>query len=306
MKKSTKIMGIIIGSLLVSGLILCTIGSLFGGLTQAKAMALENNGTLGFNHFGIHMNMNMDMKNKEGNTGDLYKKSFDIKQLDELDMEVGAGTVEIKLSEDGSCYATYSSEEKTKFEVKENKLSVNIKEKRGIFGDTVNDGEYVCVYLPSEKVNALDIKLGAGTLEVMNCLIISELNVNIGAGEAVFDEVHSETADVKIGAGTCSFDRMETWKVDFDVAMGECVVKHLSAQKADVKVGMGSADITYDCEKEELTYSAKCGMGEIVIGGDQVSGAVGGNKSQRGNAKDFMQKLDVDCGMGSVNVGFSK
>jgi len=297
-------MGIIIGSLLVSGLILCTIGSLFGGLTQAKAMALENNGTLGFNHFGIHMNM--DMNNKEGNTGNLYKKSFDIKQLDELDMEVGAGTVEIKLSEDGSCYATYSSEERTKFEIKGNKLSVNIKEKRGIFGDTVNDEEYVCIYLPSANVADVDIKLGAGTLETMTDLITDELKVNIGAGEAVFDEVESKKADVKIGAGTCSFDKMVTGEVDFDVAMGECVVKHITAEKADVKVGMGSADITYDCEKEELSYSANCGMGEIVIGGDQVLAGIGGSESQKSEDGEKKQKLDVDCGMGSVNVGFSK
>lgn len=112
---------------------------------------------------------------------------------------------------------------------------------------------------------------------------LDRLEVDGGAANIVMEEMDCERAELEIGAGTLSYQGS--------------VEKELS-----VDCGLGSVNLELQGKADDFNYDLDCGLGSISVERGPNIGGVGENKLDNKASK----KMRVECGMGSVNVGFSE
>ena len=76
---------------------------------------------------------------------------------------------------------------------------------------------------------------------------------------------------------------------------------------------MGSAELALTGKPEDYGYIASVGMGSVVINGYEISPeglppfgseSIGGLAASRSWNTDAPNQLDIECGMGSVEIDF--
>lgn len=143
-----------------------------------------------------------------------------------------------------------------------------------------NAGEiYVNMPLTAQKI---DLAVSAGECEAdfkMNAL--KELNVDVGAGEMNLCEVESP-------------------KLSMDVGVGELDIERMNAEDIYIDCGIGSIDATAAGREDDYDYDISCNVGEVSIGERSYSGL--GASKEINNGKD--KKMQIDCGIGEVDISF--
>lgn len=197
--------------------------------------------------------------------------------VDSLDIELGAGTLEIKETDEDQIIVEILSDPsgivKTGMEGDTLQLSTRPRSAKNKVG--------LCLYIPEDtSFTKADLKLGAAAVTV-GSLDADRLDVKLGAGS--FN-----------GTGEITADRSE-WKV----GVGELNLDYLDCGDLSMDCGMGSMSVTMADSQQDYRYEISCGAGMVAIGDDDYSM---GSHSFKGNDAD--DKISIKCGMGSVDVAF--
>ena len=137
--------------------------------------------------------------------------------------------------------------------------------------------------VPTEKpLERASFNNAAGTLYIED-IRARELVVDVGAGEADIDGFVSEKVDLACGAGTIH-------------ASGDA--------RAGARIECGIGEVVYEAfgRQNDYNYNLECGIGEITCGSDEYAGLNSTRKIDTGAAKD----INVECGIGSVEISFSE
>lgn len=82
-----------------------------------------------------------------------------------------------------------------------------------------------------------------------------------------------------------------------DTGMGEFILLARLTGSSKLNHGIGEADISLIGSENDYTVTLDKGIGEATLDGKSVSGGTYGSGAS---------KLDIDCGVGEINVDFAK
>ncbi len=318
MKKSTKIILITSACLIFGGILIAGISGAVGGTRQFKQLvdsqALDfelpwEDAKLKITTSGLYFT-NEDEDNEdengrpfdapEGVTGN-YEVDGEIKNIE---MNLGAGTIEIKKSKDGKVNIDADSDMfiDCDYDDETLKISTKLMGEVQILGFSVGNVEPVgsaTIYLPDQVYEEMTLDMGAGEF-TGDLPVCKKMSVRLGAGECDLDYIKAEEVELEVGAGECTIGLLEADEVEANIAMGEFSAKASIGKELDAKVGMGEIAMEIIGEEDEFDYDVTVGAGEVRIGTRSYSG-VGSGGSQK-NGQD--RKIEVDCGMGQATLTF--
>lgn len=110
-----------------------------------------------------------------------------------------------------------------------------------------------------------------------------------------------EDVDCSVGAGALEIEKLAAGEAEFEVGAGSAVLHEFEADR-DVAItcGMGSVEMTMSGGKEDYNYELEVGMGTVTIGGSEF----GGMAIEKTIENSATKNMDIECGMGSVEIYF--
>lgn len=244
MKKFTKVALILATIFAVIG-VFCLIGSVALGLTWGKFADMVSDGKLSFGP-GIFYREEL-----EGTHTDIEESCSN------LDIEFGAGTLEIYYSDVEQIQIEQENVSNFKYYIDEDTLHIEGKPKWGIAD---SDGSIVVV--------------------IPNGMIFQEVDLEIGAGEADVDGLLVHTANIEVGAGEANITNLDVRELKAETGAGQLYVGLLGAEEDynyDLECGIGEIEVGNNSfgglgreqsirnPGAERFLDIECGVGEIQI-----------------------------------------
>lgn len=323
MKKSTKIILITSACLIFGGILIAGISGAGGGTKQFKQLVDKQalnfdlpweDTKLKITTDGLYFtNENEDESENErpfeapevmGLVDEEITAAVNENQIKNIEMNLGAGSIEIKKSKNGTFHVDESENMYfiSDFEDGTLKVEAKLQSEVQILGFNVGNIEPVgdaTIYLPDQIYEEVTLNMGAGefTGDLPEC---QKLSIRLGAGECDFDYIKAEEVELEVGAGQCKIAMLEAEQLDADIAMGEFSAKALIGSELDAKVGMGEIEMQIIGEEADFDYDVEVGAGEVRIGSRSYSGVGSGGSQKNGMERE----IDVDCGMGEAKLTF--
>lgn len=292
MKLFYKICFIIGGCMVCLGLAIGVVGMVFGGHTQLLNMAengeLSFHGTQFFDRFDIDFD-NSDIRWSMGSD----EMVFDGNKVEDLDIRIGGGILEV-VQYDGKQYKIEAKDiEYFKCGLEGNTLHIKSREEP-------SNKKRIKLYIPKDAVlDEADIQVGAGIVEFHDAKM-ENLSVEVGAGQFNAGNIEAQNGTFLMGAGTMRLEDITMEDSDFQVGMGTVYFEGALNGNVDAECSMGTIEMNLAGDQEDYNYVLKCSAGNINVDGHSISGL--GSEREIDNGSD--NEFNIDCSMGSVNVGF--
>lgn len=247
MKKFTKIALVLATIFFIIGLF-CIIGSVALGLTWGTFGDMVRAGKFSFDigdvgYIGF------------GDSGSDYAEIEET--FSNLDIELGAGTLEIYYSDVEKVQIEQEGVSNFKYYIDDDTLHVDGKPKWGI-GDS--DGSIVIVIPKEMAFQEVDLEIGAGEADVEG-LLAQTANIEVGAGEANITNLDVKELKAETGAGQLYVELIgaeENYNYDLECGIGEIEIGNNSYG------GLGREQSITNPGAERF-LDIECGVGEIQI-----------------------------------------
>lgn len=130
-------------------------------------------------------------------------------------------------------------------------------------------------------------------------LELSNLSIAIGAGRFISKDIsiQADKARLEVGAGEMVINNLHSKKLTAECGMGSLTLSGRITGPSVFDCGMGSITAVIQGNKNDYSYSASVGLGNIRVNNEQISG-FGSNKS----SKKLQNHIDIECGMGDVKI----
>lgn len=188
--------------------------------------------------------------------------------------------------------------EKMELEVNYGQVTIEQGAVMAVSAANVSESNYQCNYKngvltikDKKKYNWLtgaDTMLHQGkkiTITIPEGVIIDELECSVGAGEMTADTLMCKDVSIDIGAGKGYIQTLiADEKLDLEVGAGEITVENMEAGKGEFECGAGHLKIYGDITGD---IDVDCGVGEV-------------NMTLSPTARDY--SYYVDCGIGEVRI----
>lgn len=287
MKKGTKffVFGGLIG-LLVGGMIMIITGCV-GGAGMFRTIAARYTFYIHNDHH--HKFWSWDefwsWDDDDGFIDFTEEKEFDISAHDIHSLYVDAGGVELNIEEDESgrsdaigLVVTRGIGIDTEYRVENGVLTVRSKDEWVPY-----DGE-ITIYVPGGmQFESVELNVGAGVADIEG-IHTKRLFVNVGAGEVdLEDAVVTEEFTASVGMGQMKYD-----------GAADCNV--------DLSCGMGQIELGFEgrARYEDFNYDIDCAAGKVEIGQLHFAGL--GMEKRIDNHSN--KNIRIDCAMGEVEISF--
>ena len=210
--------------------------------------------------------------NDKNITADFQVISNDIKEVSTLKIDLSCTNLDIKV---GDNFKVETNNSKITFE--ENNGSVKIKEENKNWMNN-NSSSNLIVYIP-ESISNLYLELGAGNVHIDNITVTQEAKIDGGIG--------------KTELSSCEINNLKA-----DLGMGEFTFEGKITGKSKIDSGVGEIKVNLIDKKENYTIDISKGIGTITLDGEKVED----NKKYE-NGDNF---LEINCGIGNINIEFEK
>lgn len=110
-----------------------------------------------------------------------------------------------------------------------------------------------------------------------------------------------EEVDCSVGACALEIEKLSAGEAEFEVGAGSVVLHEFEADREiAITCGMGSVEMTMSGGEEDYNYELEVGMGTVTIGGSEF----GGMAIEKTIENSAPKNMDIECGMGSVDIYF--
>ena len=273
MKTFTKI------TLAVSGILFCIgavciliAGSM--GLTSNSFRQMVYDGKFSF-HFGD--DLHSDLEGSETSNTETIEITEEFKNLE---IEFGAGTLEI----------LYDDVEHIQIEQKQVK-----KFKAYVEDNTLHFEGNIDIVGINDTSNA------SLTITLPRNMSFQPADLELGASEAVVAGLTATAMDIEVGAGQVTISALATDSLQIEIGAGQVTISELDAKTLDAEVGVGKLNAALIGKETDYGYSLDCGIGSVKIGSNSYNGL---GTSQSVNPPKADRFMDVECGIGEVNITF--
>lgn len=278
MKKRWKAFAVVCASLAGIGVLLCAAGIAVGATDENVRAALRRG--VGIIKRDVAMETDLDPDIKEqyisSDEGVIFKGVRNI--------ELEVTRVEAKIVETDEpnirVEADVLNELKFRCYQEEDTLKI-VTMKNNHF--RINHGGTVIIYVPAGmKFGEADLSIGAGSLNI-NALTAEELELHVGAGAISAFGIQAGDLSVDCGAGAIDLEGIIT-------------------KDAEIECGMGRVGFSLEGSEEDYSYDLDVGMGAVTIGG----GTFGGMAMEKTVNNNSSRHMEIECGMGEVDIAFTK
>lgn len=282
MKKGTKIFvfgGLI--SLLAGGMIMLITGCI-GGLGMFRTIATRYTFYLHNDYHGIFWPWD---GHDPGNFADLSgEEEFNVIADDIHSLYVDVDGVELNIEnyeggKDGAgLVVTKGIGLRTEYSAENGTLAIRSKD------EWLTSAGEVTIYIPQGmEWDKVELYVGAGTADIED-IRARKLSVNVGAGEASLENARvTETFTASVGMGQLKFDGVTDCDMEISCGMGQIQL-----------------ELNGKAHYEDYNYDISCAAGNVEIGHMNFAG-VGVKRTIDNNSG---KHVDVDCGMGEVEISF--
>jgi len=205
-----------------------------------------------------------------------YKVTGDV-----IDLKIMAGGCRLRMmtSEDDSFYA--EAEDVDKFQCYAEDDCLYVKTSKNIKTWNDSDSGVIVLYVPEGYV-------------------FENVDMELGAGQLIVENVNAKNVDLEVGAGQLEINTLQADDCDIEVGLGEVTVTDARINNADAQVGMGKIEMLLSGNEEDYNYKVSVAAGSVTIGSAEYSGV--GQKKTINNDADRM--VNLDCAMGEIRVKF--
>lgn len=208
-----------------------------------------------------------------------------------LDIDVLGSNIIIKQGD------VFKAETNNKYiKTKQDKNRLYIEESGHKWFHNSNNSELI-IYVPNNFVfDAVSVETGAGKVNVER-LTTKKLYFDLGAGKAKINNLMVlEDAKIDGGAGEISIDAISINDLDLDMGMGKLSLKSKLTGKNKIDSGVGELNLSIVGSLEDYEITLDKGVGSATLDGKTMI-----DESTYGSG---MNKLDIDGGVGSININF--
>ena len=212
------------------------------------------------------------------------------KDIHNLDIEINAADLYIK---EGDAFSVESNLKHLKVEEEGGLLTI---QETKIFTGTYS-GAVLTVYVPAGTVfDNVNLTTGASRLTIGN-LSSGTLDFELGAGDVSIDSlVATKSADIDGGAGRITITGGALKDLDLDMGVGQLILTSALTGNCQLDLGVGESNITLIGSKENYKLDLEKGLGNISVDGVNVS--------DYGSSGNGTNKVEINGGVGSINVRF--
>ena len=213
-----------------------------------------------------------------------------VADIHNLDIEINAADLYIK---EGDAFSVESNLKHLKVEEEGGLLTIQETKK---FTGAYN-GAVLTVYVPAGTVfDNVNLTTGAGRLTIAN-LSSGTLDFELGAGDVSIDSlVATKSADIEGGAGRITIADGALKNLDLDMGVGQLNLTSALTGNCQLDLGVGESNITLIGSKEDYKLDLEKGLGNISVDGKNVS--------DYGSSGNGTNKVEINGGVGSINLRF--
>lgn len=281
MKKGWKAFWIICGVVFSIGVVFCMTAGLlgvnWGEIENVFAFHLDD-------EFGVTAKIQDNREYEYGERAGKPDTKDAYSGIEAIDVDAAGIQIQILPSEDEDVHIeTTGVDRRLKYKCRQEGTALEIsttKKLRVI--NRIKGYATIWIYLPGRQLREIDISNDAGEIYVEKA-DAREFTVEVGAGQASIDDFTAVEADLSCGAG--EIDASGT-------ILGE----------GDISCGVGAVTLVLAGREEDYSYDVDCGIGDVTIGDMEYSG-IGMNKSEGASGS---RELSIECGIGSVDISFTK
>lgn len=289
MKKLTKVLLGVAGGFAVFGLI-CMVTAFAMGLTAESFMHMVREGKFVFDATDLFVIKHFEIETKE-DVQIIPEEEKEIKsdewnfylgeECNSLDIEFAAGTFDIYYDDVEEIQIQHKNIEHLSTKVENGVLK--IREELEISISDTKDRNLTVIIPKDWSFEEVDLEMGA-SLANIDGLKGKEIKITIGAGQANIANIIAEKLEMEVGAG-------------------EAEVAELTVDELDLEVGMGQVNIGLNGVQNDYNCSVECGMGNVVVGHHSYGGL---GAEHHGENHHATKRIDVECGMGEVQINFKE
>lgn len=333
MKKSTKIVLITAAVLTAVGMILILIGVALGGNKQYREYVREN-GEVSVVLFPHSLKLRLSA-GTDGLNMNVVSDDADWEDTDEEDDWSDVDTdPDLGVSENAAAITDDRYEEEMDDDSDDDDSDDDSDEATDDAWDDAEESGKTVIASESDQIQKIDLALGAGeftikpsgddsfyasydgksrpqfqkqngTLSIrtktQTITLFGVHDTNAGTATVYLPEKAYKKISLSIGAGTAVSEMtLQAEKVELEVGMGTLETAVDASKKLTVDVGMGEADLIVAGSETDFDTDISVGAGSVECGSHDFSGLSQEYTTDKGAGK----KLEIDCGMGSVNVDF--
>lgn len=214
-----------------------------------------------------------------------YEQSFE--DVEGLEVEVSVGSVTIEETDTDRVTVT-GDQVYPSFSCTMDGKTLKIKDENsrflsmGSMGDSDHDST-VTVQIPRETV-------------------LKKMDLDVTTGELVVSGFQTKRLVTECGTGSAHLEGNVLGKSEMSCDMGELSYTGNLGGDVQIECGMGSATLNLTNRQEEFNYDLECGMGDIRAGDLSIGGIAGEKKISNGADRT----MEVECGMGNVEILFEE
>ena len=312
MKKFMKNSAIIGGILLLTGFIIVIIGIAGGGIRDMRQKSVESIAALiekcDFTWLTEWVEELDDLEGIEfmdeitisfGGNGsndiifndghELYTNgtyTFENMDASELELVVGAGSLEIKQHNEDYIKLVIGSGDSMQCFVEDGVLKIVGGLTNGInigINVGINTGSDMVVYFPEDAT-------------------YDEILVEVGAGNLVADTMSGERIVIDAGVGNVAIEDIFVNDLEVSVGLGNIEIEGCVNGDAMIDCGMGQISMELEGDAKAFDYELDCGMGALEVEGVFSIAGIGEQTIDNGAEK----KLEASVGTGNVEIDFKE
>jgi len=221
---------------------------------------------------------------------EVYESKNEIKNLE---IDLAGSRLEIV---QGESLQVKSNNKYVRVQEKFSKLS--IKEKSHTFSKNSAKSLVTIIVPEAFEFNEVSLDIGGGVVEI-DALSTKKLELDLGAGKLTIDNLTvTREADIESGAGEIMIHHSAITDLSLTTGVGKCTLNASLIGNSDIEAGVGELNINLLDSEDNYRIRVEKGIGTIKVDGRETS-----NNSVLGNGNN---RIDVEGGMGSINITFNR
>lgn len=314
MKKFMKFSFVTAVVLILAGLVIAIAAVVAGGGKELAGMIQNGDLTINsddFIRFGKNFDLEFDgleplyeiddveifNEDKDILTDDIPLMEIPSDNIEKLNINLGGGEFFIMNSSDNKFLIAAENAEKLQVYAEDGELYL-----KALRNGINNDKTKIYLYIPEADYEKADIFLGAGTLMLENKFRADDVNVAVGAGEMIVENIICKDLDVNVGAGEFVGKSVSVFDdTKLKAGAGHIEINGTAGENLDIRCSMGGIELSLDNDETDFNYEIACVAGSVEIGARKFA-ALSGEKKIDNQASG---EIDIDCSMGSVTLDFN-
>ncbi len=230
------------------------------------------------------------------NSSEAIKETYSIEVSESKNIELELKSISLTVKRGDSFKASTNSDNIKVIQNKNGKLKIIEKNHFDIISINKTSEILVLEIPESFELDEFDLEAGAGIINI-NGLTAQSISFELGAGEVTVSELYvKKDADIDGGAGKLTIEGT-IGNLDLDMGIGELNLNARFTSQSEINCGVGNANITLIGNKEDYKLNINKGIGTVKVDGSPLG-------DYKVSAKPNAVKVNLDCGVGNINIDF--